>query len=90
MSDSLDKPARKAYANKGRPLTEKHKKALREGRLRAKIMRELAAQRSRVMPKLGAPLDANGLKVINLATPRRRPMPRPRGTWTRTLEAAEP
>jgi hypothetical protein len=44
MSNSLDKPARKAYANKGRPLTEKHKRALREGRIRAKILRELEAQ----------------------------------------------
>jgi len=44
MSNSLDKPPRKGYANKGRPLTEKHKRAIREGRMRAKIMRELAVQ----------------------------------------------
>jgi hypothetical protein len=44
MSNSLDKPTRKAYANKGRPLTEKHKKAIREGRIRAKILRELKLQ----------------------------------------------
>jgi len=44
MSNSLDKPPRKEYANKGRPLTEKHKRAIREGRMRAKILRELTAQ----------------------------------------------
>ncbi len=41
MSNSLDKTPRKEYANKGRPLTEKHKRAIREGRMRAKILREL-------------------------------------------------
>jgi hypothetical protein len=44
MSNSLEKPKRKPCVNKGRLLTEKHNKALREGRMRAKIMRELNAQ----------------------------------------------
>lgn len=53
MSNSLDKP-RKQYANKGRPLSEKHKRALREGRMRAKILRELSPQSLSVDSDLGA------------------------------------
>lgn len=44
MGNSLNKTPRKEYANKGRPLTEKHKRAIREGRMRAKILRDLTPQ----------------------------------------------
>jgi hypothetical protein len=39
---NIDKP-RKANVNKGRPLTERHKRAIREGLIRAKIAREAVA-----------------------------------------------
>jgi hypothetical protein len=34
---------RKIHVNKGRPLTERHKRAIREGLIRAKIAREAVA-----------------------------------------------
>ena len=35
---------RKIHVNRGRPLTERHKRAIREGVIRAKLLRELKAK----------------------------------------------
>jgi hypothetical protein len=44
VSDNTPRKLRKPQVNIGRPLTARHKRAISEGKMRAKILREFNAQ----------------------------------------------